>query len=151
MINKMSDRVQQPSSEHKLQVFTDGNDDYTYILPECFGNNKIEYGQLVKIREKGTVVRKERRVIFGNPEFKEINTTDVENFNGILRERVGRLVRETKCFSKKKRKLIGAINLFQFYWNFMNKFDRQGSPAMLEEISNHIWSWDEFLHYHYAV
>ena len=151
MIDKTTDRIVNPSPEHKLQIFTDGNDDYTYILPEYFSADTLEYGQLVKIRERGTVIRKERRTIFGNPDSLEINTTDVENFNGILRERVGRLVRETKCFSKKKVKLVGALNFFQFYWNFMNEFDRGKSPAMLEDIDNHVWSWDDFLWYHYAV
>jgi IS1 family transposase len=32
----------------------------------------------------------------------DVETTDVENFNGILRERLGRLVRRTKCFAKVK-------------------------------------------------
>ena len=61
-----------------------------------------EYGQLVKIRENGRVVRKEKRIIYGNPDLGDIETTNVENYNGILRERIGRLVRKTKCFSKRK-------------------------------------------------
>jgi len=52
----------------------------------------------------------------------DIETTDVENFNGILRERIGRLVRKTKCFSKCKTRLECAIQLFQFYWDFVSEF-----------------------------
>ena len=35
-------------------------------------------------------------------------------------ERLGRLVRESKCFSKVKRRLVCAVELFRFYWNFVN-------------------------------
>ena len=52
--------------------------------------------------ENGRVVRKEKKTICGNLDLGDIETTDVENCNGILRERTGRLVRKTKCFSKRK-------------------------------------------------
>ena len=88
--------------------------------------------------------------IFGNPDLNDIETTDVENFNGICRERDGRIVRKTKCFSKYKRRLECAIHLFQFYWNFINEFKGDTSPAISEELTDHIWSWHEFLMYHFA-
>ncbi len=151
MLSILSSRIETPTENDKLRIYTDGNDDYTYTLPSYFSPDHMDYGQLVKIRKNGTLVGKEKRIIFGNPDPEKIETTDVENFNGILRERVGRLVRKTKCFSKKKSKLNDAINLFQFYWNFMNNFQRRGSPAMLEGLENHIWSWHEFLTCNYAV
>ena len=86
-------------------------------------------------------------MIYGNPDPNDIETTNVENFNGILRERVGRLVRKTKCFSKYKRRLDYAIELFQFYWDFINEFKRGTSPAMLEELTDHIWDWHEFFYF----
>ena len=45
----------------------------------------IDYGQLVKIRKNGRVVRKEKMTIYDNPDPGDIETTDVENYNGILR------------------------------------------------------------------
>ena len=149
MIDDIFDRTELPSPNNKIEFFTDGNDDYTHILTEYYAS--MNYGQLIKIREKGRVVDKEKRVIYGNPDMDDVETTDVENFNGILRERIGRLVRETKCFSKEKRRSKCALNLFQFYWNFINEFRRGVSPAMLEGIADHIWSWHEFLLYHYDV
>lgn len=148
MIESLASRIEKPDKSKRLRIFTDGNDDYVYTLPLHFDANLVDYGQLVKIRENGTLVRKERRIIYGNPEINDIETTDIENSNGIFRERVGRLVRKTKCFSKKKSKLLNALDLFQFYWNFINNFQRRGSPAMLEGIENHVWSWHEFFHYH---
>jgi IS1 family transposase len=102
MIEKLSERTEQPSLQTKIEVFTDGNDDYTYVLPDYYADTCINYGQLVKIRENGRVVRKEKRAIYGTPDPRDIETTDIENYNGILRERIGRLVRKTKCFSKRR-------------------------------------------------
>ena len=59
-------------------------------------------------------MRKEKWVVYGGPVLGEVETTDVENFNGVLRERLG-LVRETKGFAKTKRRLVCAVVLFQFY------------------------------------
>ena len=99
-----------------------------------YADSCINYGQLIKIREKGRVADKEKRIIYGESNMDDIETTDIENFNGILCERIGRLVRKTKCFSKYKRRLECAIQLFQFYWDFINEFKRDASPAILEEI-----------------
>ena len=133
-----------PFREERIEVFTDGNDDYTYVLKSFFPMVNINYGQLVKIRDThGKLLRKERHIIYGDPDEDDIDTVNVENFNGILRERVGRLVRKTKCFSKKKTRLICAVTLFQFYWNFMNEFRRGTSPAMLENLTESLWSWGD--------
>jgi len=146
MIEKLSERTEQPSLLAKIEVFTDGNDDYTYVLPDYYADTCIDYGQLVKIREKGRVVRKEKRTIYGNPDHDDIETTDIENYNGILRERIGRLVRKTKCFSKRRWRLECSLQVFQFYWNFINEFKRRKSPAMLEGLADHLWTWHEFLY-----
>ena len=103
MIEKLFSRAELPFLNNKIQIFSDGNDDYVFTLPEYYADTCIDYGQIVKIREKGRVVDKIKRIIFGNPEPEDIETTNIENFNGILRERVGRLVRKTKCFSKRNR------------------------------------------------
>ena len=79
----------------------------------------MKYGQLIKIRKGGKVVRKIKRIIFGDVDLKEIETTDIENFNGIVRGRNGRVVRQTKCYSKEKSKLEGSLELLQYYWNMM--------------------------------
>ena len=97
---KLAVATKQPSWQSTLELFTDGNDDYTYVLPRCFQLGLIDYGQLVKVKEHGHLVRKERLVVYGLPAVSDVETTDVENFNGILRERLGRLVRKTKCFAK---------------------------------------------------
>ena len=64
------------ASQHgeKLEVFTDGNDDYVYMLPHYFDVENLNYGQLVKLRdENGRLIGKERRIIFG-----EVDVDDIE-------------------------------------------------------------------------
>jgi hypothetical protein len=151
MIEKLFHRVQLPLPGNKIQIFSDGNDDYTYVLPAYYPETCMDYGQLIKIREGGKVIDKIHKIVYGSPTVDDIETTDVENFNGILRERVGRLVRKTKCYSKQKNTLINAIEILQFHWDFMDPLPSGETPAMIESLSDHLWSWDDFLLYHFAV
>ncbi len=132
--------------ENPLTIFSDGNDDYTTVLAELFPTNCINYGQLIKVREKGRVVDKIRRVVYGNPVTEDIETVYVENFNGILRERLSRIVRKTKCHGKRKYRLENAMHLFQFYWNFMHPIHKKLTPAIIEGQATKIWTWGNFLH-----
>jgi len=62
-----------PEDGGKVEVFTDGNDDYVYALPEYFKVKSLNYGQLVKIRdERGRLIGKERRVIFGDVDVEDV-------------------------------------------------------------------------------
>ena len=145
MIGGFKRSLRSPGREEKVEVFTDGNDDYTYAFPCFFKVKQLNYGQLVKIRDaNGRLVRKEIRVVYGDPDRDDVETVNVENFNSILRERVGRLVRKTKCFSKKKQRLCCAVVFFQFYWDFISEIRRGVTPAMMEECSTHVWTWHEF-------
>ena len=146
MFAKVNERIQLPTFSNRLDIFSDGNDDYTFIMPEFFRKDCINYGQLIKIREGGRVVDKIKRVVFGTPELKTIETTDVENFNGIIRERVGRFVRRTKCYAKKISRLSNALSVFQFYWNFMKPIKEKMTPAILEGQATKVWTWGNFLH-----
>lgn len=105
------------------------------MLPHYFDVEDLNYGQLVKLRdENGRLVGKERWVIFGKLDVDDIETSDVENFNGVLRERLGRLVRKTKCIFKKKHCLHCAISFFMFYWNFISQIRRGKTSAMIEGV-----------------
>lgn len=132
-----------------VEVFSDGNDDYTYSFPAFFDiKQQLNYGQLVKTKDaKGRLIRKEIRIVYGNPDKNDVETVNVENFNSILRERLGRLVRKTKCFSKKKTRLGCAVSVLQFYWNFISQIKRGVTPAMMEDCSTHVWTWHEFYYW----
>ena len=151
LFEKVFDRVQLPFPHVKIQIFSDGNDDYTSTIPEYYAETCVDYGQLIKIREGGKVVDKIKKIIFGTPCIDEIETTDIENMNGICRERLGRLVRKTKCYSKKKTRLVNAFELFHFYWNFMDMLTKTETPAMLEGLADFQWNWEQFFNFNYAV
>lgn len=89
MLASLKPRMETPTKKNKLVFYSDGNDDYTYMLPELFDVKCIRYGQLIKVRVGGRVVDKLKRGIYGKPRHKNIETTNTENFNGILRERNG--------------------------------------------------------------
>jgi len=124
MVRKLAKVLKVPSLLCPLEVFTDGNDDHTYVLSLRFQLGLVDYGQLIKIKKNGKMVGKKKIIVYGGPSLGDIETTEVENFNSILRERLERLVRESKCFSKVKRSLVCAVELFKFYWNFINEFKR---------------------------
>ena len=61
------------------------------------------------------------------------------------------LGRKKASFSKKVRGYITALKIFQIVHNFIDiKYDRQ-SPAMLESVTDHLWSWGEFLSCHHQL
>lgn len=151
MLGQFAKRIVPPTHRHRLELRSDGNDDYVFVLPNFFRTDTINYGQLVKIRESGRVVDKIRRTIFGDPKRNDIETTDVENFNGIMRERIGRIVRKTKCYAKSQNRLSNAIGLFQFYWNFMHELRENQTPAKMEGITHKTWTWGNMLHYKIKV
>jgi hypothetical protein len=63
MVRKLAKVLKVHSLQCPLEVFIDGDDDYTYVLPLCFQLGLVDYGQLIKIREHGRVVRKEKQVV----------------------------------------------------------------------------------------
>jgi len=150
-MKKLHRRTKAPTPENKIEIFTDGNDDYTHTLTDYYPETCIDYGQLIKIKENGRVIDKEKRIVYGNPNLNDIETTDIENFNGIARERIGRFVRKTKCFSKRKKRTECAVHVFQFYWDFINEFKRGTSPAISEKLTDHIWTWHEFFYFRLTI
>ena len=146
-MGQFAKRIDLPTFSYPLTIFSDGNDDYTYVLPEFFRKDVLRYAQLLKIRKKGKVVDKVRRFVYGHPQRDEIETTDVENFNGILREHIGRIVRKTKCYAKNINYLSNAVGLFQFYWNFMDELHENMTPAKIEGLATKTWTWGNLLHY----
>ena len=151
LFEKVFDRVQLPFPDVKIQIFSDGNDDYTSTIPEYYEESCVDYGQLIKIRVGGKVVDKIKKVIYGTPIVDDIETTDIENMNSICRERLGRFVRKTKCFSKKKTRHVNAFELFHFYWNFMDKLTKTETPAMLEGLADYQWNWEQFFNFSLSI
>ena len=94
-----------PSKFEHLVFYSDGNDDYQYVLPKIFDVRFVDYAQRVKIRQNGKYVDYFLNVVYGEPFIRRVHINNNENFNGILRERVGFLVRRTKCIAKRRFRL----------------------------------------------
>ncbi len=87
-------------------------------------------------------------------------TVCVERLNGVLRDRLACLTRKTHAFAKKELTWDAAVALCLFEHNWMRPLRalrerepdpstgrryRQRSPAMVLGLTDHLWSWTEFL------
>ena len=148
-MNRFEDCVQKPTQENKLEALSDGNFEYETTLPEYFPVDCMNYGQIIKVKKDGKIVEKKKKRIFRNPQ--RIETVNVECHNGIIRGRLSRLIRKTKCHSKCRFQLEKHIALFQFYWNFIKPLHKKLSPAMEEGLTHKLWTWGNFLHWQLRV
>jgi len=146
MFNQFEDYVQQPSYKHKLVVYSDGNRDYVTVLPEYYNKDCLDYGQKIKHKNGKKLFPAVCRRVFGNPNLSDIDTNVNECFNSVLRGKLARLVRKTKCHSKNKYMLNKSLFLFQFYWNFMHEIQKKVTPAIMEKQTHKVWTWGSFLH-----
>lgn len=146
LFNKFEDHVRQPDYKHKITIYSDGNDDYSTVLPEYYHKDCLRYGQKVKSKNGEKIIPAIKRKIFGNPNFDDIDTNMSECVNSIIRARISRMVRKSQCHAKSKHALNEAFALFQFFWNFMNKNQKNLTPAIMEKQATKIWTWGNFLH-----
>jgi len=128
-----------------------------HALLKNFDADTINYGQLVKERENSRVVGKTRLIIPGSMENADIDTVYVERYNLTLRRGISRLVRKSLCFSKCREMLDNHLDVYQCYNNLtrtnsaltietpkgIRNFTR--TPCMAEGITEHPWTWKEFL------
>ena len=89
-------RSKKPTEDAKATFTSDGNDQYVKAILDNFEAETINYGQLIKEREKGRVVGKTRMVIFGEVDEAGIDTVYVERYNLTLRHGISRLVGQEK-------------------------------------------------------
>jgi len=140
---------------NRFQLSTDSFHCYPNAVENNFATN-IDYAQLDKIyREeyKGErrysppkIVRLNKKFIQGYPDLKKVSTSHVERQNLTMRMQMRRFTRLTNAFSKKLDNLEAACSLHFFYNNFMRIHQTlRVTPAMEANVSNHIWSWKEFL------
>ena len=150
-------RGKKPTEDGKATFASDGNDQYINAILDNFEAETINYGQLIKEREKGRVVGKTRMIIFGEVDDADIDTVYVERYNLTLRHGISRLVRESLCFSKCKEMLDNHLDVYQCYNNLIRvnsaltiktkkgEKNIERTPCMAEGITDHIWTWKELL------
>ena len=123
--------------------------------------------QAVKRRCRGKVVGVEVRCVLGSPIACPYGVHG-ERLNGVLRDRLNGLTRQTHAFAKRVCLWDAAVVLCVFERNWWclrwclrvrvdglldgRRYWRR-SPAMAIGLTDHIWSWEEFLtyrHHHYS-
>jgi hypothetical protein len=131
------------------------------------------YAQIVKKQKNGKLETIEKRVVVGTEKKvlqriqqdgrgSTINTSFVENRNGGYRRENKRLCRKTQCHSKKRKFHDAQTTLSTAFHNFIKpnqslrkkindtnkkfvkKYD-QKTPAMMEGLTDHIWSLEKLL------
>jgi len=70
----------------------------------------------------------------GEGTLNDIQTSQIENMNGIARGSQSILVRNTKSFAKKIDRVDMMYELFQVYRNFMKQDINKTTPSMKEDI-----------------
>jgi IS1 family transposase len=157
LMNTVRKRGTLPTKHKKATFASDGNDQYTKAILKNFDVDTVNYGQLVKERERGRVVGKTRTIIFGEVDDECIDTVYVERYNLTLRHGISRLVRKSLGFSKCKEMLDNHLDVYQCYNNLIRvnsaltiktkkgEKNIERTPCMAEGITNHIWTWKELL------
>lgn len=99
------------------------------------------------------------RHCFG-PEPEHPYTVGVERRNGVLRDRLNCLTRKTHGFAKRDNTWTALVGLSLFEQNWMRSHNslrekveglpqgriyRRRSPAMAIGLTDHVWTWAEFL------
>lgn len=117
--------------------------------------------QAIKHRRGGRVVEVEVRTVLGQ-EPAVPYTICVERCNGVLRDRLACLTRKTHAFAKRSRTWDAVVTLCLFEHNWLRPHPKlrqklpepvegrrytRRSPAMAIGLTDHLWSWEEFLYF----
>ncbi|MFH1173651.1 MAG: hypothetical protein V1725_00780 [archaeon] len=129
-----------------MVIYSDGNDDYTSVLPEYYNTDVLRYGQKIKTIDGKKIFPAIKRKIFGNPNIDDIDTNAAECVNSVFRNRISRMVRKSQCHAKNRYAISDAFALFQFHWNFMHELHEKLTPSILERQATKVWTWGNFLH-----
>ena len=144
-LKNIQDGMELPSTTNKIEFFSDGNGQYRIGLEKIFDPTCYRYGQLVKEMSGGRVTNIYRQWIVGEGRLNDVQTSQVENMNGIARGCQSNLVRKTKGFAKTVNRVEKNYELFLLYRNFFRQDKNKMTPAMNEEILCKPLSWNDFL------
>lgn len=135
--------------------------------PRLVPTTGVGLTQAFKHRCGGKVVRIKVRQVLGEP-IDCPYAVHVERLNGVLRDRLNCLSRKTHAFAKRENTWDAFVVLCLFEGNWLRSHlalrepaddlpngrrYRHKSPAMAIGLTDHVWSWEEFLtyrHHHYS-
>lgn len=117
--------------------------------------------QVIKHRHGRRLVKVEIVHAFGEV-LADPYTVREERMNGVLRDRLACLTRQTHAFTKRSTTWDAAVTLALFEQNWLRPHRalreaatglpngqryRRRSPAMAVGLTDHVWTWEEFLLY----
>ena len=125
----------------------------------------IDYATVHKEREKGKVIKAEKRLVYGNETrvniklkkspSNHINTSYIERSNGTLRQNDSHLQRKTLKFAKAKKLLMAKLAIIIAHYNLIkphfslsknkDKSFTARTPAMVAGITGKPWKIKELL------
>ena len=125
---------------------------------------ELNYAVVHKTREKGKMIKVEKKIIFGSQESveaclkrsvsKTINTSYIERFNLTLRQNDAHLQRKTLKFSKnisyfeaKLNIVIMHYNFIKPHWSLCKSMKNPITPAMKANILSNKWSINDACSY----
>lgn len=141
--------------KNRFQLTTDSLRSYADAVELVWGGD-IHYGQIHKEYGRGMegqryysppeIIGVTKQSFSGEPNINKISTSYVESQNLNLRMGMRRLTRLVNSFSKKITNLYYATALHFFYVNFIKIHSSlRVSPAMEAGVTNHLWTWEDFL------
>ncbi len=115
--------------------------------------------QTIKHRdEHGRLLSVETRTTIGAAEVEQPVPVHIERLNGVLRDRLACLTRKTHAFAKSTStwEALFGLALFEHNWlrphpalsqpsSVPGRYYERRTPAMAIGLSDHRWSWREFL------
>lgn len=144
--------------KNRIQLTSDGNNEYIDVVQEAFGSDGVDYSMLVKsfTHEKSAfgdrksspppMTSARRKLICGEPEPDRISTSHVEAHNMTMRTFIKRISRLTVCYSKKSENMDAAVALYMGYYNFCKEHTTiKMTPAMALGIQPSFWSIEELV------
>ncbi len=133
--------------------------------PQIIPHVDLDYATVHKTREKGRMVKVERKIVYGDAERINvrledspshiINTSYMERMYGILKQMDAHLKRKALTFAKSLKYFIAKLSLVIAVYNFVRPHgalskntDRSTTPrtpAMIAGITDYPWSFVELL------
>ena len=142
LYEKVAERTRQPTYKQKIGFCSDGNEQNGNAILKFFNKDCVNYGQVIKDKEKQKVIGCHKRKVFGNLSFGEIRINNVDGFCSYIRARVGCFVRKTRNFAKKRKQISDLLHITQTNYNFIEAKSGE-TPAMKEGLTNKLWTWKD--------
>ena len=131
-------KVREATSAKWFQVSMDCFEAHELVL-ELGLSDGASYGRIGKVDYPVRV-----KAVFGNPDTSQIETNDIERFNGTLRQWCKRMTRKAYAFSKSWDMLEAPLALGFAHYNFCRRHGTlKRTTAMAARLTDHVWTMKE--------